>query len=356
MSTFHCPLPTAHCTTHKMQRKTYTFSEKKTIYYFNAEFSLLDQLVDPSKTVIVTDENIFNAHWRKLKGWKTIVLQPGEENKIQSTVDSIIQQLIDFGADRKTNLIGVGGGVVTDITGYAASIYMRGIKFGFIPVSLLAMVDAAIGGKNGIDVGPYKNLAGTIRQPEFLIYDSSFLKSLPQSEWINGFAEIIKHACIKDGRLFKELESNTIRTYKGDKDALSKLVQKNAMIKSEVVMADEFEQGERKLLNFGHTWGHAIETNYSLPHGHAVAIGMVMACRISEKLSGFTQTPRVIDVLEQYGLPVEMEVDKKKVFEVLKMDKKKVNTSMNYILLNDIGKAVIKSIPLEKLEALVNNN
>lgn len=339
-----------------MQRKTYTFSEKKTVYYFNAEFSLLDQLVDPAKTIIVTDENIFNSHWRKLKGWKTIVLQPGEENKIQSTVDSIIQQLIDFGADRKTYLIGLGGGVVTDITGYAAAVYMRGISFGFVPVSLLAMVDASIGGKNGIDVGPYKNLAGTIRQPEFLLYDSSFLKSLPQAEWVNGFAEIIKHACIKDARLFKELEEHNVKFYKNDKEALSGLVQKNAMIKSNVVMADEFEKSERKLLNFGHTWGHAIETNYSLPHGHAVAIGMVMACRLSEKLAGFRHTNRVIALLEKYGLPVEMEVDKEKVFEVLKMDKKKVNTSMNYVLLNDIGKAVIKSIPIEKLEVLINNN
>ncbi|HUQ66431.1 MAG TPA: 3-dehydroquinate synthase [Flavitalea sp.] len=339
-----------------MQRKTYTFSEKKTTYYFNADFSLLEQLVDPAKAVIVTDENIFNAHRRKLKGWKTIVLQPGEENKIQPTVDSIIHQLIDFGSDRKTFLIGVGGGVVTDITGYAAAIYMRGIKFGFIPASILAMVDASIGGKNGIDVGPYKNLAGTIRQPEFLIYDSTFLKSLPQSEWVNGFAEIIKHACIKDARLFKELEGNSIRFYKNNKDALSKLVQKNAVIKSDVVVADEFEHGERKLLNFGHTWGHAIETKYQLPHGHAVSIGMIMACKISEKLTGFRQTQRVIQLLENYGLPVEMETDKKNVFEVLKMDKKKVNASMNYVLLNDIGKAVIKSIPLDKLEVLLNNN
>ena len=340
----------------KMQRKTYTFSGKKTTYFFNAEFSLLEQLVDPAKTIIVTDENIFNAHWRKLKDWKIIVLQPGEENKIQSTVDAIIQQLIDYGADRKSVLIGLGGGVVTDITGYAASIYMRGIRFGFVPVSLLAMVDASIGGKNGIDVGPYKNLAGTIRQPEFLLYDSSFLKSLPNTEWVNGFAEIIKHACIKDAKLFRELEANNLRHYKNDKEALSKLVQKNAVIKSNVVMEDEFEHGERKLLNFGHTWGHAIETNYALPHGHAVSIGMVMACRLSEQLNGFKGTDRVVELLEKYGLPVEMEVDKKKVFEVLKMDKKKVNTSMNYILLNDIGNAVIKSIPIEKLEVLINNN
>lgn len=339
-----------------MQRKSYTFSGKKTIYYFNAEFSLLEQFEDPSKAILVTDENIYNSHGRKFRKWKTIVLEPGEEHKIQSTVDSIIQQLIGYGADRKSILIGVGGGVVTDITGYAASIYMRGIRFGFVPSSLLAMVDASIGGKNGIDVGPYKNLAGTIRQPEFLLYDTSFLKSLPQHEWINGFAEIIKHACIKDARLFNELELHDVKFYRQNKDALGKLIQRNATIKSDVVVKDEFEQGERKLLNFGHTWGHAIETNYLLPHGHAVAIGMVMACRISEALTGFRDTARVISLLEQYGLPTELRVDKNKVFEVLKMDKKKDNASMNYVLLNDIGKAVIKNIPLQKLEALVNEN
>lgn len=338
-----------------MQRKTYTFSEKKTAYYFNADFALLDQLVDSSKGVIITDKNVYHSHGRKFKNWKTIVLEPGEENKIQSTVDSIIQQLIDHGADRKSHLIGVGGGVVTDITGYAAAIYMRGIKFGFVPVSLLAMVDASIGGKNGIDVGPYKNLAGTIRQPDFLLYDSSFLKSLPPGEWVNGFAEIIKHACIKDAALFRELEENDIKHYRNDKDALSKLVQRNATIKSKVVMADEFEQGERKLLNFGHTWGHAIETNYNLPHGHAVSIGMVMACMLSQELTGFNQTERVTDLLEKYGLPVEMKVDKKKVFEVLKMDKKKVNTAINYVLLEAIGKAITRKIPLEKLEERINN-
>lgn len=337
-----------------MYRKTYTFSEKKTAYYFNAEFEFLEQLVDQPKGVIVTDENVYRSHSRRFRNWKVIVLEPGEENKIQSTVDSIIQQLIGYGADRKTFLIGVGGGVVTDITGYAASIYMRGIPFGFVPVSLLAMVDASIGGKNGIDVGPYKNLAGTIRQPDFLLYDSSFLKSLPSGEWINGFAEIIKHACIKDAPLFRELEANDVKFYRNDREALGKLIQRNAMIKSKVVMADEFEQGERKLLNFGHTYGHAIETNYNLPHGHAVSIGMVMACHVSEEVNGFSDTQRVSDLLEKYGLPVDMKVDRKKVFEVLRMDKKKINTAINYVLLKEIGKAVTKKIPLEKLESLVN--
>jgi 3-dehydroquinate synthase len=338
-----------------METKKYTFSEKTTTCYFNTEFSYLDQLVDRAHSVIITDENIYSLHKKKLKGWKTIVLKAGEAFKVQATVDHVVQQLIAYQADRKSFLIGIGGGVITDITGYAASVYMRGIAFGFLPVSLLAMVDASIGGKNGIDVGVYKNFVGTIRQPDFLLYDTAFLKTLPQAEWINGFAEIIKHACIKDLRLFKELEQHNLTYYKKNSADAGKLIRRNAVIKSNVVLADEFERGERRLLNFGHTWGHAVETKLSIPHGHAVAIGMVMACRLSEKLTGFKQTQRVIDVLKKYGLPVSAEVNRKEVFEVLKMDKKKDRATMNYVLLDSIGKAIVKAIPLDELENLINN-
>jgi len=338
-----------------MTRKTFSFSKKSTTCYFDAEFGLLNKLADPASTVLVTDDNIFNGHKRKFAGWKTIVLPPGEQYKVQATADDIIQQLIGYGADRKFLVVGIGGGVVTDIAGYAASVYMRGLRFGFVPVSVLAMVDASIGGKNGIDVGPYKNLVGTINQPEFLLYDSSFLKTLPKNEWINGFAEIIKHACIKDARLFKELEDHKPGDYMKDKAALDKLIRKNVMIKSTVVMHDEFEQGERKLLNFGHTWGHAIETRLKIPHGHAVAIGMVMAARISEKLTGFSNTEKLIQLLQKYQLPVAADVNKKEVFGILKMDKKKDSSHMNYVLLNKIGQAVVKKIPIDELEKLINS-
>jgi len=137
---------------------TYKFSNSSTDFYFAYGISHLKEIADPKATVLITDENIFNAHTKKFKGWNTIVLKPGEEFKVQSTVDSVIDQLIDFEADRKTTLVGIGGGVITDITGYAASVYMRGLRFGFIPTSLLALVDASIGGKNGIDVGVYKNM------------------------------------------------------------------------------------------------------------------------------------------------------------------------------------------------------
>jgi 3-dehydroquinate synthase len=336
-----------------MQTKNYQFSSAAVNFYFDADFSYLEKLAGREQTVLITDEHIFQAHKKKFKGWDTIVLKPGEEFKIQATVDSVIDQLIDFKADRTTFLIGIGGGVITDITGYVAAVYMRGIRCGFLPTTVLAMVDAAIGGKNGIDVGIYKNLVGTIRQPQFLLYDYSFLKSLPKNEWVNGFAEIIKHSCIKDLRLFKELEQRKPTFYQKDTKALAKLIRRNAEIKSSVVQEDEFEKGERRLLNFGHTLGHAIENMYELSHGQAISIGMTAACTISEKLIGFKESNRIIKVLDQYGLPTLAEFDKQKAFDVLKMDKKREKKAMNFVLLDKIGKGVVQSIPLDQLENII---
>jgi 3-dehydroquinate synthase len=334
---------------------TYKFSNSSTDYYLAYGINHLKKITDQKATVLITDENVFNAHTKRFKGWDTIVLKPGEEFKVQSTVDAVIEKLIAMEADRKTTLVGVGGGVVTDITGYVASVYMRGLKFGFIPTSILALVDASIGGKNGIDVGVYKNMVGIIRQPAFILHDMVFLNSLPQKEWENGFAEIIKHACIKDAAMFAELESNSLKTYQGRQKTICELIQRNTLIKTKVVQKDEFEKGERRLLNFGHTLGHALETQYELLHGQAISIGMTYACHISEQLTGFRQTDRVVKVLEQYGLPTYSSFDKQKVFEVLKMDKKRERKEMNYVLLEKIGKGVVKSISLKQLEKIIQN-
>ena len=338
-----------------MNKLQYKFSGKTTSYYFDADLSYLEKLVDKDHAVLITDDHVFSVQQKKFGGWNTIVIQAGEQYKVQETVDSIIDQLIGFAADRKTWLIGVGGGVVTDLTGYAAAIYMRGLPFGFVPTSILAMVDASIGGKNGIDVGLYKNLVGTIRQPEFLLYDYSLLKSLPKEEWVNGFAEIIKHAAIKDAALFRELENNKLTLYQKDKAALARLIRRNVAIKSAVVEKDEFEQGERRILNFGHTLGHALENLYSLSHGQAIAIGMVAACMISEEFADFKGTDRVIAVLKKYGLPTLAVFDPKEVMNVLRMDKKRVKDSMNYILLNKIGQAVVRVIPVVQLEKMLQS-
>ncbi|MES1159919.1 MAG: 3-dehydroquinate synthase [Bacteroidota bacterium] len=338
-----------------MKKLQYKFSEKTTTYYFDAGFPYLEKLVDKKQAVLLTDENVFRFHQKKFGGWNTIVIKAGEAFKIQDTINSIIEQLIDLGADRKTFLVGVGGGVVTDIAGYVAAVYMRGLSFGFVPTSILAMVDASIGGKNGIDVGVYKNLVGTIRQPDFLLYDTSLLKSLPKEEWIGGFAEIIKHASIRDAALFRELEKNKLGFYQKDNTALSKLIRRNVVIKSTVVQKDEFEKGDRRLLNFGHTLGHAIENLYELSHGQAISIGMAAACMISEELTNFKDTDRVIATLKKYGLPTQAEFNGKEVLDVLRMDKKKERDSMNYVLLNKIGQGVVKSIPIVQLDKLLQS-
>jgi 3-dehydroquinate synthase len=335
-----------------MHKSEYTFSQKTVGCYFDADFAAIDDIVKDANAVIVTDENIFARHAEKLSAFPVIKFAAGEEFKNQRTVDYIIEELIKLDAHKNTMLIGVGGGVVTDIVGYVAAVYMRGIKFGLVPTSILAMVDAAIGGKNGIDVGVYKNMVGTIRQPEFILYDYSFLETLPVKEWVNGFAEVIKHACIKDELLFKVLEKYSLHEYQADGTLIADLIEKNVAIKTTIVTKDEFEKGERKLLNFGHTIGHAIENLHGIPHGHAVSIGMVAACNLSLQLNHFhaDDAAKIVRLLARYHLPVDVETDHARVFEVLKMDKKRSGDGMNFILLNAIGKAEVKYISLADLE------
>ncbi len=335
-----------------MHSADYTFSQKTVSCYFDADFSGIDKLTGETSIVIITDDNVYGLHADRFSNYPVIQIQAGEAHKNQATVDYIIAELISLGAHRDTFILGVGGGVVTDVAGYVAAVYMRGVNFGLVPTSILAMVDAAIGGKNGIDIGVYKNIVGTIRQPEFIFYDYSFLETLPVAEWVNGFAEIIKHACIKDALLFAFLEKYSLHDYQTDKTLIADLIEKNVAIKTGIVVHDEFEKGERKLLNFGHTIGHAIENLHSIPHGHAVSIGMVAACNLSEKINGFhfEDAAKIVKLLSRYHLPVDVETDHEKVFEVLKMDKKRKDEGIQFILLNKIGHAEIKFISLDELE------
>ncbi|HVK97269.1 MAG TPA: 3-dehydroquinate synthase [Flavisolibacter sp.] len=336
-----------------MQKKRFQFSTASVDYYFAGGINQLKTIVDKKQTVLIIDENVFQHHEKKFKGWNAIVLKSGEEYKVQETVDTVIEQLIEMEADRNTTLVGIGGGVITDLTGYIASVYMRGISFGFVPTTLLALIDASIGGKNGIDVGPFKNMVGTIRQPSFILHDLGFVASLPDNEWRNGFAEIIKHACIKDAAMFKLLEANSIETFRKNRTQLAELIQRNALIKTKIVQKDEFEKGDRKLLNFGHTLGHALETQYELSHGEAISIGMAYASKLSEELIQFKGAARVTGLLTQYGLPTFESFDKERVMKILKMDKKKVKDSVNFIVLERIGKAVIKNISFKELNNLI---
>jgi 3-dehydroquinate synthase len=329
------------------------FSSSTVSFVLDTRFATIDKMVDKSQAIYITDENVYALHQKKFKGKKTIVIPAGEEHKQQATVDFIIEALLNFGATRQAVLIGVGGGVVTDMVGYVAGVYMRGVAVGFVPTTILAMVDASIGGKNGIDVGLFKNMVGLIRQPQFLLYDFEFLQTLPQHQWGNGFAEIIKHAAIKDAKMMKELAMNNLAYYQKNKKALASLIERNVQIKVKVVQKDEFEKGDRKLLNFGHTIGHAIENQHVLLHGHAISIGMVYAAKISQVLTGFTETNILVETLKQYGLPTAMHFDIQEAIEVMQKDKKKATAGMQYVLLQKIGKAICETIPMKSLEKLI---
>ena len=329
------------------------FSGRKVDLHFDTAFRELGSVADRKSSVIITDENVFAAHGRKFRGWNVICLKPGEEFKVQQTADAIIDTLIGMEADRKTTLIGVGGGVVTDLTGYVASVYMRGIGLGFVPTTVLAMADAAIGGKNGIDVGEYKNMVGLIRQPDFILYDTSLLSSLPATHWSDGFAEIIKHACIRDAAMFKLLEQYDITSLRKKPGLLTGLIQRNALLKCAVVKKDEFETGDRRLLNFGHTLGHAIETQYEITHGQAISIGMHYACRLSAQFIGFGETARVTSLLTRYGLPVDANFALDKVLGIMKMDKKRMRKDIHYVLLKQIGKGVVLGMPFRELSKVL---
>jgi 3-dehydroquinate synthase len=226
---------------------------------------------------------------------------------------------------------------------------MRGIRFALVPTSLLAMVDASIGGKNGIDVGVYKNMVGLIRQPEIILFDIDFLKTLPTAEWKNGFAEIIKHAAIKDAKLFRLLQETTLTQFKRDPKKLARLIRTNVLIKTKVVLKDEFEKGDRKLLNFGHTLGHAIENQYDLSHGEAISIGMTYAALLSAQIKKFTGAEALIALLAKYGLPTRATFDWKKVTQVLAKDKKNSTAGMQYIVLEKLGRGVVEPIPVQEL-------
>ena len=342
---------------------TVIFPSGKTDYIFvnkdepgKSSFEEVMLSYDRRHIVIITNDHIAKLYANLFNGYKILVVPAHESGKDLHAIESLAKQLLDMEAARDTLLIGIGGGVVTDITGFLAAVYMRGVSFGFVPTTLLGMADAAIGGKNGVNLGFNKNLLGTIRQPQFILYDVNFLQTLPNIEWSNGFAEIIKYGCIFDAELFADLEHNNIAYYKQNDSALLSLVEKCVAWKNKTVIADEMETGERKLLNFGHTAAHAIENLYELPHGKAVAIGMVIACMISEKVAslGSEVNARLKRLLQQYHLPVSLSINASRAMDLLRMDKKRKNDMIDYIVLEKIGHAAVHSLPFTVIENALN--
>ena len=298
-----------------------------------------------SKFCIVSDDIVFPLYENivkesiEKKGFnvKSFIFTHGENQKNLATISDIYNFLCENKFDRNDCLIAVGGGIVGDMTGFAAATYLRGIKFIQIPTTLLAQVDSSVGGKTGVNLSHGKNLVGAFYQPQFVLCDINTLKTLPAHIYSDGMAEAIKHGCIKSRELFDSLMNKNI--------SVTDMIYENIKIKADVVMFDEFETGERAVLNFGHTIGHAVEKYYNFTkfsHGQSVAIGMVYAVKISHilNLCKYDLVEKIIKILKIYNLPVAPgeKPDNKILAETCMGDKKSESDFIKFVLLEDIGK------------------
>jgi len=312
----------------------------------------LAKYIPEGNSVLITDTNVRRLFPPELASFKIIEVDLGEKAKNLATVEDIYKKLLDFELDRSSFIVGIGGGIVCDIAGFSAATFMRGLEFGFVPTSLLAQVDAAIGGKNGVNFKGYKNLVGTFQQPRFVLCDLGLLTGLPEKELLCGIAEIVKHALIKSPSLLNFLENNWSSFLAREESALERGVEDSIRIKTEIVQADTLEQGERRKLNFGHTLGHAVEKIDRLPHGEAVSIGMVMAAKISQARGLLTpqDTARIQALLQNFGLPTQIPGTAIQYFEALKKDKKRQGKDIHFVLLTALGKAEVVKIPISELK------
>lgn len=317
---------------------------------FGSAESLLEQfLPDGARVIAIADANIDRCHNSLLAPFETIIVGQGESIKTLHTVEGLLRELSTREADRSTFLLGVGGGIVTDLTGFVASIYMRGLRFGFIPTSLLAQVDASVGGKNGVNLDGYKNMVGCFNQPDFVICDSTLLASLPEREMRAGVAEMIKTAVIGDEELFELFENHSFEELCSNAELLSRAIERAVRVKASIVERDEREAGERRLLNLGHTIGHAIEKcSRQMLHGEAVAAGMAVVTRWAAE-QGYCSgecAERIIGVIERYGLPTASPVEVRQLTKAVTHDKKRRGNKLALVLPERVGKCRIVEVEI----------
>jgi 3-dehydroquinate synthase len=308
------------------------------------------------KLMIITDSNVGKHYLEEVKGILSsisdhvysVTFTAGETSKNLDTVSHCYEKLILEGFDRNDVLIALGGGVVGDLTGYVAATYLRGVRFVQVPTSLLAMVDSSIGGKTGVDFKAYKNMVGAFHQPKLVYMNLNTLMSLPEREYFSGMGEIIKHGLIKNESDYQWLKENHSGIVKKEFDILKEMVYRNCWVKKAVVEKDPKELGERALLNFGHTIGHSVEKlkELTMLHGECVCLGMAAASYLSMMRGTLTKEEYedILHTISMFSQPVKIDrLDAEDVYEVTKLDKKMDSNQIKFILLNQIGEAVIDS-------------
>jgi len=325
----------------------------------------LDRLADAflrhcrcRRAVIITDDNVNKCYGPRVKdiliagGIETniISIPPGESSKYLPTLQKVYDQLFDFSVERSDAIVALGGGVVGDLAGFAAACFKRGIKYVQVPTTLLSMVDSSIGGKTAVNHPRGKNMIGAFYQPKLVFADIAVLKTLPRRELGCGLAETVKHAIIRDGLFFELLEKNARQIIELQQDLLVDLVVRNCQIKAEVVSADERESGLRRILNLGHSIGHAIETVFAggdYHHGEAVSLGMVAAARlaVARKLLKEPLLPRIVNLLQAFDLPtgIQGDIPVDDLYQAMLHDKKVEAGRLNFILPTALGNCTIVS-------------
>lgn len=331
-------------------------NEESTLYVGRAA-ELLDKMAPNGRVVVITDANIDRLYPDLVHRYDYIIIGQGEGVKSLQTVERVYRELMNMGADRSTFILGIGGGIVTDIAGFVAATYMRGVDFGFVSTTLLGQVDASIGGKNGVNVADYKNMVGTFRQPRFVISDVTMLKTLPERELRAGMSEVVKSALVGDADLFNYMDRviDEGLSY-GDTGQMEEIILRAVEVKARIVALDEREGGIRRLLNLGHTLGHAIEKcTREVNHGEAVAIGLSLIAHASVRCGMLVveDAKRIDAMLRKLGFDIESPISMSDVLREVKYDKKKSNNILKVVLLAKIGEAVVREMTFDEFEQLL---
>lgn len=319
----------------------------------------IENVLPNTKVIVVIDESVCALYADLLEKYPAIKIHADEKAKTLETVYQIYKKLVELEADRHTFLLGIGGGITCDISGYVASTYMRGIRFGFIATSLMAQVDAAIGGKNGVNFQGYKNVIGSFNLPDFVGCDLRALTTLPPREYNAGFAEIVKYGLIQDATILKDLEDNIEKFRNKELKELSQLISKCVRIKVKIVNSDIKENGVRKILNFGHTIGHAIEkitSDYN--HGEALSIGMMWVLKFLQNKAIIPESDvtRICKILQLFDLPTSINPQfAAAIVDAIKLDKKRNNELFDFVTLTTIGNATVLSISVDALNDEITN-
>ncbi len=337
-----------------MQQLSIKGSVSDSLLLVGEDFKQYKKYLPNKQIIVITDDKVNKLYGSYFLDYPIIEIGQTEKIKNLDTVSEILEQLLSFKADRSSFLLAVGGGIVCDIAGFVASVYLRGIDFGFISTTLLSQVDASVGGKNGVNFQGFKNMVGVFNQPSFVLCDPNVLETLDIEDLNCGFAEIVKHTLIADAEMFSYLESSSSKALMLDSQVIEKLVLNSVSIKANIVNRDEKENGERRKLNLGHTYGHAAEKVLKIAHGNAVSIGLVVAAKLSlnRGLLSNNDYNRIISLLTALKLPVTVTSDKQAIIDALDMDKKREGDSIHFVLMEGIGKVRIEEISLNELKTV----